>query len=87
MIAATLGVLVGAVAMYVLGHRIDLGVLARRERDTAVSALRELVGAAYSAKPGSKPTARESRAWARALSVLACHPVPTPQPGKAPHGR
>lgn len=68
--------LLGALLMQLIGRGIDCGVIARRERDAALGALRELVRAVGRGRPDFPNPARESRAWAHALSVLMSHAKP-----------
>lgn len=73
MIAATVGFLLGAAAMQLLGRGINFGNDARRERDNAIAALRELIVAMHGRGLDSHSSQREARAWARARAVLAAY--------------
>lgn len=65
--------LAGAVLVQLLGHGIDFGTTVRRERDAAVSALRELIVAMHARGLDQHSAQREARAWARARAVLAAY--------------
>lgn len=65
--------LAGAVLVQLLGHGVDFGSAARRERDAAVGALRELIVAMHARGLDSHSAQREARAWARARAVIAAY--------------
>jgi hypothetical protein len=61
------------VALTVLAKFADFGASARRQRDAALDALRELVAARTARGLDAGSSAREARAWARAIAVVRAH--------------
>lgn len=71
MIAVLIAFVGGIAFAELLGRGVDLGIQARRERDTAVGALHQLIVAMHARGRDQHSALREARAWARARSVLA----------------
>lgn len=88
MMTAAVAALVGVLITQLLGRGVDLGFRVRRERDTAIAALRELIVAKHARGLDKNAAQREARAWARAQAVLVAQlrrrgeTAPTPPEGR-----